>query len=52
LPSSIDVSPNGLYLAAMIDDGDAGMRLSVWRLDGKKPPADTGPQAPAAVPPR
>jgi RNA polymerase sigma factor (sigma-70 family) len=51
VPSSIDVSPNGLYLAAMLDEGDAGMKLSVWRLDGKKPPADTGPQTPAAVRP-
>jgi WD40 repeat protein len=52
LPSSIDVSPNGLYLAAMIDAGDAGLKLSVWRLDGKKPVTEPGPQAPAAVPPR
>jgi WD40 repeat protein len=51
LPSSIDVSPNGLYLAAMLDAGDAGMKLSVWRLDGKKPVTEPGPQTPAAVPP-
>ncbi len=40
LPRSIKVTPNGLYLAAMIDDGDAGMKFSVWRLDGKKPVMD------------
>jgi WD40 repeat protein len=36
-PSGIDVSPNGRYLAAMLDDGDAGKKLSVWRLDGELP---------------
>jgi WD40 repeat protein len=51
LPSSIDVTPNGRYLAAMLDDGAAGMKLSVWRLDGEKPATEpVGP--PAAVPPR
>jgi WD40 repeat protein len=48
LPTSIDVTPNGLYLAAMIDDGDAGMKFSVWRLDGKKPVMDETPAPPAA----
>jgi WD40 repeat protein len=52
LPSGIDVSPNGLYLAAMLDDGDAGLKLSVWRLDGKKPVTEEGPAPPAAVRPR
>jgi hypothetical protein len=52
LPYSIDVSPNGKYLAAMIEDGDSGMKLSVWRLDGEKPPADSGPQPPASGRPR
>jgi RNA polymerase sigma factor (sigma-70 family) len=47
LPRSIDVTPNGLYLAAMIDDGDAGMIFSVWRLDGEKPEMDAGPAPPA-----
>jgi RNA polymerase sigma factor (sigma-70 family) len=51
LPLNIDVSPNGLYLAAVIDDGDSGMKLSAWRLDGEKPV--TEPAAPpASVPPR
>jgi len=50
LPSGIDVTPNGRYLAAMLDDGDAGARLSVWRLDGETPVADPGPMAPAAPP--
>src|SRR5262249_10611373 len=33
LPHSIDVTPNGRYLAAVIDDGNSGTKLSVWRLD-------------------
>jgi RNA polymerase sigma factor (sigma-70 family) len=51
LPSSIDVTPNGRYMAAMLHDGDSGMKLSVWRLDGEKPVTEpAGP--PAAVTPR
>jgi RNA polymerase sigma factor (sigma-70 family) len=52
-PSHFDVSPNGRYLAAMIDDGAAGLKLSVWRLDGESPaePA-AGPTPPAASRPR
>ena len=52
LPSSIDVTPNGRYLAAMLDDGDAGRKLSVWRLDGEKPVTEAGTAPPAAGPPR
>jgi WD40 repeat protein len=52
LPYSIDVTPNGRYLAAMLDDGDSGMKLSVWRLDGKKPVTEPVPRPPAAVRPR
>jgi RNA polymerase sigma factor (sigma-70 family) len=48
LPKSIAVTPNGLYLGAMIDDGDAGMKFSVWRLDGMKPVMDEAPAPPAA----
>jgi RNA polymerase sigma factor (sigma-70 family) len=48
LPSSIDVSPNGRYLAAMLDDGSSGLKLSVWRLDGEKPVAEPGRQPPAS----
>jgi RNA polymerase sigma factor (sigma-70 family) len=48
MPQDIDVSPNGRYLAAMIDDGEAGLKLSVWRLDGQKPAAEAGPSAPAS----
>jgi RNA polymerase sigma factor (sigma-70 family) len=51
LPDSIDVTPNGRYVAAMLDDGDSGMKLSVWRLDGEKPVTEPG-GPPAAVPPR
>jgi RNA polymerase sigma factor (sigma-70 family) len=50
-PNNLDVSPNSRYLAAMVDDGDDGMNLSVWRLDGEtpvndpdRPPAATRPQ--------
>jgi hypothetical protein len=51
LPYTIDVTPNGRYLAAMLDGGDSGMKLSVWRLDGEKPVTEpAGP--PAAGPPR
>jgi RNA polymerase sigma factor (sigma-70 family) len=52
LPSGIDVSPNGRYLAAMLDDGDAGLKLSVWRLDGEKPVTEPGPRPPASDRPR
>ena len=51
LPFSIDVTPNGRYLAAMLDDGDAGMKLSVWRLDGEIPERELVPAPPAAVRP-
>jgi RNA polymerase sigma factor (sigma-70 family) len=52
LPSNIDVSPNGRYMAAMLDDGDSGMKLSVWRLDGEIPVQGAVPTAPAAIPPQ
>ena len=51
LPYSIDVTPNGRYLAAVLDEGDSGRKLSVWRLDGEKPGTDL-PGPPAAGPPR
>jgi RNA polymerase sigma factor (sigma-70 family) len=51
LPRSIDGTPNGRYLAAMLDEGDSGMKLSVWRLDGEKPVKE--PETPpASVRPR
>ena len=49
LPYNLDVSPNGRHLVAILDDGDSGMKLSVWRLDGKNPVKEPGPTAPAAV---
>ena len=52
LPSSIDVSPDGRYMAAMLDGGETGMKLSVWRLDGQKPVTEPGPAPPATGPPR
>ena len=49
LPLSFDVSPNGQRLVAMLDDGHAGLKLSVSReLPAKEP----GPMPPAAVRPR
>jgi RNA polymerase sigma factor (sigma-70 family) len=50
-PAGIDVSPNGRYLAAMLDDA-SGRKLSVWRLDGEMPAVNPGPTPPAATPPR
>ena len=52
LPASIDVTPNGRYLAVMLDDGDSGMKLRVWRLDGEKPVVDHATPPATAVPPR
>jgi RNA polymerase sigma factor (sigma-70 family) len=51
-PAGIDVSPDGRYLAALLDAGDAGRKLSVWRLDGEKPVTEPGPQPPASARPR
>jgi WD40 repeat protein len=51
-PFGIEVSPNGRYLAALLDDGDSGKKLSVWRLDGQQPVTEEGPQPPAAGRPR
>jgi RNA polymerase sigma factor (sigma-70 family) len=52
LPSGIDVSPNGKYLAAVLDDGDAGMKMAVWRLDGEKPLTEPANPPPASDRPR
>jgi hypothetical protein len=53
LPQTFDVSPNGLFLVATLEDSD-GMKLSGWRLDGQNSEKDAGPTppAPAAVQPR
>src|SRR5262249_17795563 len=51
LPSRIDVSPSGPYLAPRLDEGDGGRKLSVWRLDGKKPVTEAGPTPPASAGP-
>ena len=50
LPQTLDVSPNGRYLVATVEDGD-GVKLSVWRLDGENPAKESGPTPPAAVRP-
>ena len=52
LPYNIDVTPNGRYLAAMHNDGDSGMKLSVWRLDGENHGIKPGAAPPAAIRPR
>ena len=52
LPLSIDVSPNGRYLAAMVEDSETAMKLNVWRLDGEMGAQVHGLAAPAAGPPR
>ena len=52
LPYNLEVTPNGRYLAAMLDDGDSGTKLSVWRLDGEMPVREPAPTPPASVPPR
>jgi RNA polymerase sigma factor (sigma-70 family) len=52
LPAGIDVSPNGRYLATVVEDGDSGISLNVWRLEGEMPVKGFGPTPPAAVRPR
>jgi WD40 repeat protein len=52
LPHNIAVTPNGRYLAALLQDGAAGMRLGVWRLDGEKPGAESVLPLPATGSPR
>lgn len=50
LPQTLDVSPNGRYLVAMLEDtGASSMMLSVWRLDGEHPAKEPGPTPPAAA---
>jgi WD40 repeat protein len=51
LPQTLDVSPNGRNLVAMLEDSD-GVKLSVWRLDGENSVKEAGPTPPAAVRPR
>jgi RNA polymerase sigma factor (sigma-70 family) len=52
LPAGIDLSPNGRYLAAVVEGGDTGVWLNVWRLDGQMPVKMGGPTPPAASRPR
>lgn len=52
LPSGVDVTPNGRYLAAVLDEGDFGMKFSVWRIDGEVPAKGPLSAPPAATPPR
>jgi WD40 repeat protein len=52
LPSSIDVSQNGLYLTAIVDEGDSGRKLIGWRLDGQKPATEPDAAPPASSQPR
>jgi WD40 repeat protein len=50
LPQTVEVSPNGRYLVATLKNSD-GVKLSAWRLDGKKPVKESGPTPPAATRP-
>ncbi|MDP6448162.1 MAG: hypothetical protein QF805_30495 [Pirellulaceae bacterium] len=50
LPQSLEVSPNGRYLVAMVSGND-GVRMSVWRLDGELRVAEPGPKPPATTRP-
>jgi WD40 repeat protein len=52
LPQNLVVSPNGRHLAVIVDDGESGMKLSVWRLDGEKPVKEPVVTPPASGPPR
>jgi len=45
-PQPAEIAP------AMLDDGDAGLKLSVWRLDGEKPVAEPATLPPASDRPR
>lgn len=47
-PRTFDVSPNGRYLIAMVED-NGNVKLSAWRLDGKHLPHVTQPQPPAST---
>jgi beta-lactamase regulating signal transducer with metallopeptidase domain/WD40 repeat protein len=51
LPQTFDVSPNGRFLVAMLEDSE-GMKLSGWRLDGQDSAREAGTAPPAAVTPR
>ena len=51
LPQTLDVSPNGRYLVAMLEDSD-GVKLSGWRLDGEDPVTEAGRRPPATDRPR
>jgi hypothetical protein len=46
LAQTLDVSPNGRSLVAMLEDTD-GVKLSVWRLDGENIVKQEGPMPPA-----
>lgn len=51
LPHHMEVSPNGRYLVATLDDGENGLKLCGWRLDGALP-AKGGPEPRPATPVR
>lgn len=51
LPQTFDVSPNGRYLVATIEDTE-GVKLTGWRLDGADPSKDSIPTPPAATSPQ
>jgi RNA polymerase sigma factor (sigma-70 family) len=49
-PGDLDVSPNGRYLAVLLDDGAGGRKVGVWRLDGRMPDVESGSPPPASGP--
>jgi RNA polymerase sigma factor (sigma-70 family) len=51
LPRHIEVSPNGRYLVATVEDGDE-VRVCGWRLDGELPAREPEPKAAAPAKPR
>jgi WD40 repeat protein len=52
MPHHIEVSPNGRYLIASVEDADGGMNLCGWRLDGVVPARGPEPGPAATTRPR
>jgi len=51
LPQTLDVSPNGRFLVATLEEGD-GVMLSAWRLDDENPMKGPGLPPPASARPQ
>jgi RNA polymerase sigma factor (sigma-70 family) len=52
LPVGMDITPNGRYLAVLLDEGRSGRKLRVWRLDGEAPVPEPVGAPPATAGPR